>query len=350
MKKLKLAQIYPFVLIIAMYVVYEYRKNDAAEQKSNWEETHQHRITISGKTMGTSYAIVYYDSLDRNLKPAVDSLLESFNQQLSTYIPTSLISQFNQNNQLDSLTPNFLTVLQKSKEIYDLSHGAFDPTVMPLVNAWGFGYKKTKDLPDTNTIDSIKACVGFDKIRFDNTSLYSPKNMELGFGAIAKGYGVDLLGRLLEQRGITTYLVEIGGEDLAKGIKPDKQKWTLKVLYPEKQAAIDQKEYCLVELHNRAMATSGPYWQQKEINGIKYSHTIDPRTGYPVKQDLLSISVLADDCMTADGLATAINVMTLKEVKQFFKDNTQYDGMLLYLENKEIKEFTTPGFEAIKVK
>lgn len=350
MKKFKLSQLYPFVLIFAMYVVYEYRKYNNEKEETNWEELHKYRITISGKTMGTTYTVVYYDSLQRDLKPIIDSLLLSFNKELSTYIPTSLISQFNQQQQLDSLTPHFQTVLQKSKEVYSLSNGAFDPTVMPLVNLWGFGYQKTEHLPDTNQIDSVKNFVGFDKITYDNNSLSSPKNMELGFGAIAKGYGVDLVGKLLERQDIDTYLIEIGGENLAKGVKPGDANWTLTVLYPEKQAAINKQEYCFVELHNRAMATSGPYWQQKEINGIKYSHTIDPRTGYPVKQYVLSISVLADDCMTADALATAINVMTLDEAKRFFKDNPQYDGMLLYLDNNEIKEFTTPGFELIKVK
>lgn len=350
MKKLKLAQIYPFVIIFAMYVVYEYRKNDTENERKELKELHQNRITLSGNTMGSSYGIVYYDPLKRNVKPAIDSLLSAFSQELSTYIVNSQISQFNQTNNIDSLTTHFYTVLKKSQEIYNLSQGAFDPTVMPLVNLWGFGYQKKEQLPDTFTIDSVRQYIGFDKIQFDEYNLSSPKNMELGFGAIAKGYGVDLVGQLLESKGITTYLVEIGGEDLAKGIKPGGFKWTLGIVYPNKEMAIAKKTYCNVVLQDRAMATSGPYWQQKEINGIKYSHTIDPRTGFPVEQSLLNISVLAEDCMTADALATAINVMTLNEAKTFFKTNPQYDGMLLYEENGELKEFVTAGFQAIKIK
>ena len=351
MKKLKWGQIYPIVLIFAMYVVYEYRKHNKETEVEDWEQLHANRKTIKGKTMGTTYTIVYYDSLNRAVKPSVDSLLTGFSQYLSTYIPTSDISKFNQQNQLETLSPYLHTVLKKSKEIYQLSKGAFDPTVMPLVNLWGFGYQKTTTFPDTSLVMETRKSVGFDKIKFTKTTLSSPEGMELGFGAIAKGYGVDLVGQLLDKKGITTYLIEIGGENLTKGLKPDGVKWTLRILYPEKQRAMGQEAYCYVQLQDKAMATSGPYMQQKEIGGIKYSHTIDPRTGFPVQQKLLSICVLADDCMTADALATALNVLSIEEAKQFFQEHTQYDGMLLYSDEKgEIKEFSTQGFEAIKLK
>lgn len=350
MNKSTLSKLYPIVLILAMYVVYQYRDNTNKKEVQNRKELHKHRKVISGKTMGTTYTVVYYDSTNQVIQPKIDSLLDNFNQYLSTYVPTSEISRFNKYHQLDSLSDYFSVVLKKSKEINEVSNGAFDPTVMPLVNLWGFGYKKNTKVPDTAQIDSVKQYVGLDKIEFVDGTLSSAKNIELGFGAIAKGYGVDLVGELLNELNIDTYLVEIGGENLAKGLKPGKEKWGLGIVYPDKLMALASEKYCGVLLADKAMATSGPYIQQKEINGIKYSHTIDPRTGFPVKQTLLSISVIADDCMTADALATAINVMTLNEAKTFFKNNTQYEGLLLYLENDKIKEFATEGFESLIVR
>ena len=347
MKKLKLGQIYPFVVIFAMYVVYQYRNNKKELESSTWEEVHENRMSIHGETMGTTYSIIYYDSLKRNVKVSVDSLLVDFNKHLSTYIPTSEISYFNKTNNLDSLSAYMFTVLKKSKEVYQLSNGAFDPTVMPLVNLWGFGYEKTLITPDTLLVDSVNKYVGFDKIVFNRFSLTSPSRMKLGFGAIAKGYGVDLVGQLLVKKGITKFLIEIGGENLVKGMKPDGEQWVLGVLYPEKMKAMSGLLYCGVALEDRAMATSGPYMQEKEINGIKYSHTIDPRTGFAVKQSLLSICVLAEDCMTADAIATAINVMSFKEAKLFFTNHKEYDGMLLYRESGEMKEFKTDGFHKV---
>jgi len=349
MRKLKWSQIYPLVVIFAMYVVYQYRENNKEEVASAKQKTEENRVVIKGMTMGVTYTIVYYDTVNRKIKHAVDSLLVDFNNHLSTYIPTSEISEFNRTNNLDSLSPYMYRVLRRSEEIYELSNGGFDPTVMPLVNLWGFGYKKNKTLPDTSLIDSVKRFVGFDKVLFDRNTLVSPPNMELGFGAIAKGYGVDLVGDLLVRKGIKSFLIEIGGENLAKGIKPNGKGWVLGVLYPEKAKALENIYYCGVVLENKAMATSGPYIQQKMINGIKYSHTIDPRTGFPVEQSLLSISILADDCITADAVATAINVMSVDEAKLFLEAHAEYDGLLLYQSGDEIEEFKTIGFSTVDV-
>ena len=149
--------------------------------------------------------------------------------------------------------------------------------------------------------------------------------------------------------GVENFLIEIGGENLVRGIKPDGEQWVLGVLYPNKSKAMKGEYYSGVGLVNRAMATSGPYMQEREINGVKYSHTIDPRTGFPVKQSLLSICVLAQDCITADALATALNVMSIEEAKFFFKKHQQYDGMLLYQEAGQLKEFKTDGFFKINL-
>ena len=349
MKKLNWGQIYPLFVIFAMYIVYEYRNSEKDEQISTWKEIHKNRMEIHGETMGTTYSVIYYDSLKRNIKSSIDSLLINFNNHVSTYIPTSEISRFNRNNHLDSLSPYFYSILEKSRQIHQLSKGTFDPTVMPLVNIWGFGYKKTEELPNQILIDSVNRYIGFEKIFFTDSTLDSPSKMELGFGGIAKGYGVDLVGHLLRKKGIDSYLIEIGGENLVKGTKPDGQKWTLGILYPEKTKAMNGVYYCGINLENRAMATSGPYIQQREINGVKYSHTIDPRSGLPVEQSLLSICVLADDCMTSDALATAINVMPIKEAKLFFTTHKEYDGLLLYQEEGEIKEFRTAGFQKVDI-
>ena len=349
MKIEQFKKLYPVILILTIYVVYQYRSQRSDTEKQNWQELHKHRKIVQGQTMGTTYSIVYYDSLSIDLKSGIDSLLVRFNNKLSTYIPDSEVSIFNRNHFSDSISPELRKVLVKSQEIFKISKGTFDPTIMPLVHLWGFGAHKSDTIPDTLSVYKTLEYTGLDKLQLSD-SLYASDGMTLGFGAIAKGYGVDLVGAFLDSKGIKNYLVEIGGENLLRGVKPGRELWTLKILYPEKERALLQDAYCGIRTTDRAMATSGPYIQQKEINGVKYSHTIDPRTGFPVKQDLLSISVLAKDCMTADAIATALNVMSLEEVKCFLKGHPEFDALVIYSEKGKLKEFCTSGFKNVIVR
>lgn len=345
--KINRSGIYSIVLIVLMFVVYKYREHKSAEKT---DPIIVNRIEIQGQTMGVTYQVVYYDSLKRNFKTEIDELLEEFNNHLSTYIPTSELSKFNQTGSINKPSEQLLKVLKASQNIYDISDGKFDPTVMPLVNLWGFGYKSDGSLPDTSAIDSVQSYIGFEKVTFNDSILSAPEGIELGFGAIAKGYGVDLVGNLLEQKGLDNFCVTIGGENVSKGTKPMNTAWKLMIVYPEKEKAYQNTPYCFFNLKNKGAATSGPYAQEKEINGIKYSHTINPKSGFPVPQEILSITIIADDCMTADGIATAMSVMSIDECKKFLKSHPEFESLILYRTKDGISEFVTDGMEKLIIR
>ncbi|MGE0770867.1 MAG: FAD:protein FMN transferase [Cyclobacteriaceae bacterium] len=290
--------IYSIVLVAAVFIVYKYRQRNA-----------NHPIMLEGATMGTTYHVTYFDQQKRNLKPQIDSLLIVFNQSMSTYISDSEIATFNRGNSFQFKLPYFKRVLDKCAEVVSGSGGAFDPTVMPLVNAWGFGPDK-QTLPDSAQVDSIKQFVGFEKVDFNADSIWKKiPHVQLDFSAIAKGYGVDVVARLLREHGIANYFVEIGGE-VATGGKNLKSKkaWQVGILDPS--STLENQHYlAFASLENKALATSGNYFNYKEVEGRKYSHTIDPATGFPAQREILSASVFADDCMTADAWATAFMAM-----------------------------------------
>ncbi|HKK79092.1 MAG TPA: FAD:protein FMN transferase, partial [Phaeodactylibacter sp.] len=282
---------------------------------------------VEGETMGTYYRITYKDRTGEDLKPTFDSVLKALNLEVSTYIPQSTISRFNAADSVFDLhthpvrgddvhydNTHFLNNYRKSVEVAQETKGYFDPTVMPLVNYWGFGYTEKKmEKVDSSTVDSLLQFVGLDKVELaiyeDNTWLRKAlPGVKLDFSAIAKGYGVDLLGQVLEARDITDYLVDIGGETLAKGQSPRQTAWQLGISLPKEEASLRDLQ-TTVPLQNQALATSGNYRNFYEVDGVKYSHTINPKTGYPERNTLLSASVFAPDCTTADAYATAF--MTL---------------------------------------
>ena len=254
-------------------------------------------VKLSGKTMGTTYHITYHDPQNRTLKEDIVSLLLEVNNDVSTYIDSSFISKFNASKtgikldatfaSSDSPNRHFLMNYYKSKQIFEMSEGAFDPTVMPLINYWGFGIEKRPVLKvDSIRIDSVMQFVGYDLIKFHEDQGLIEKQKEgvgLDFSAIAKGYGVDAVCELFDQLGIKNYFVEIGGEVRAKG-KNDKDRiWTAGVNTPTENAGAADFQV-VVQLPNLAIATSGNYRNFYEVDGIKYAHTIDPFSGYPKKK------------------------------------------------------------------
>ncbi len=312
----KRSAIYPIVLIALILVVYNYRESKKAEKF----------LEIEGSTMGTTYHVKYLDDNGVNYKAPVDSVLILFNQSLSTYIPESEISTFNSKLSLNFKSEYFLPVLEKSKEVYLASEGAFDPTVMPLVNAWGFGFKNQENI-DSLKIDSILAFVGFEHVKYTDSILIKDRQgVMLDFSAIAKGYGVDVVGELLESKGITNYMVEIGGEVRCRGKNNKGNIWLIGIDNPKYNE--DGKSIkATVKLENISLATSGNYRNFYIKNGVKYAHTINPKTGYPVNHSLLSASVFAKDCMTADAYATAFMVMGHEKAIKLSEKN----GLLVYL-------------------
>lgn len=311
---------------------------------------HDALIKIQGKTMGTYYSVIYVDEQNRDFKAEIDTLLGLINRSLSTYLPQSTISLINQSEKGSRIDPYFSYVFNASKDICYATSGKYDHTVMPLVNAWGFGFKKTSNLPDSSTIDSLKTFIGHELAIIRNDScVKSHPGVMIDFSAIAKGFGVDEVGKLLESVGIQNYMVEIGGEVLAKGKKPDNTPWKIGIEKPiERSKPGNVAPTWVVSLNQKGLATSGNYRNFYEIDGRKYAHEIDPETGYPVEHNLLSVSVLADDCMRADAYATAFMVMGLEKSIQFINGQSNIDGLLIYADEKgELKTWMSPGFERI---
>lgn len=300
--------IYSIILLFLVAIVWLYRQNSQEKPTTNDQDATTGKVTLTGNTMGTTYRIVYLDAEERDFQQSIDSLLGVFNQSLSTYIPDSELSRLNQGDSLRFGLPYFLPVLIESKKVFEQTGGAFDPTVGPLVNLWGFG-PGGPQLKDSVNIDEILKLVGFNNIQFDSISVRKTKpGMYLDFSAIAKGYGVDVVGDFLSKKGISNFLVEIGGELVARGTNEKGELWKVGVNKPEEQGRADEL-YSILALNNQGMATSGNYRNYYEVDGLKVSHTINPATGRPVSHGLLSATVIAENCMRADALATAMMVV-----------------------------------------
>jgi FAD:protein FMN transferase len=276
---------------------------------------------IEGRTMGTTYHIKvvsgYFKSVE-GLKEKVDARLEEINQVFSTYIKDSEISRFNGSKaagQKFAVSNDFIKVMRVGLKIYQLSDGAWDGTVNPLVDLWGFGpAQRPAHMPPENEIKAMVQNIGFDRVRIQepNFLVKDSAAVTLDLNSIAKGFGVDQVSALLAESGFKNYLVEIGGEVYAAGVRPDGKNWRVGVNRPQKDAAFNAV-YKVVSISNEAFATSGDYRNFFEINGVRYSHVIDPHSGYPVSNGVVSVSIIADNCTLADGLATAIMVMGVEK-------------------------------------
>ena len=272
---------------------------------------------ITGRTMGTIYHITVVSGSDNgldDLKEKIDRRLGQINQVFSTYIKDSQISRFNALKAAGEKFPvsdDFIQVMRVANKIYRLSGGAWDGTVNPLVDLWGFG--PTQRQPQKPPAAEIKARVqkiGFDRIRIaePNFLVKNLATVTLDLNSIAKGFAVDRVSELVAAAGFENYLVEIGGEVYAAGVRADGKNWRVGINRPQKDAAFNEV-YKAVSIAGRAFATSGDYRNFFEIDGVRYSHVIDPRSGYPVSNGVVSVSIIADNCTLADGLATAIMVM-----------------------------------------
>ncbi len=302
-------------------------------------------IRIAGKTMGTTYHITYFDEKDRQLKNEIDSLLLVINSSINTYDAHSEVSQFNTNpDGVKFNLPYLREPVEKAKEVFYASSGAFDITVMPLVNAWGFGPGKEMT-PTRQQIDSIKAFVGFEKVNIQADRLTkSDPRTQLDFGGIGQGYGADVVSRFLRAKGIDNFLVELGGEGVASGHNlKSMRRWQIGILDPN--STIENQFFkAYVSLSDKAFTTAGNYFKFREVNGKKYSHTIDPVTGYPADRNILSASVFSADCTTADAWDTAFMVMGHEKAIETLKLHPELEALLLYSgENGKVLSYATPG-------
>ncbi len=302
-------------------------------------------IKFNGTALGTFYSISYYDDKNRNFQSEIDSLFKVFNHTLSIYDSSSLISKIN-NNETQEPDAWFTYVFNRAKDIHKKTNGCFDPTVAPLVNAWGFGFKNAENITP-QLIDSLLDFVGFDKINLtDGQIIKDDARIMLDFNAIAKGYCADIAAKFLLENGINSYLVEIGGEIASKGQKPDDSLWKIGIEEPTQNATDEQTVMQIIQLQNKALATSGNYRKYFEKNGKRYAHTIDPKTGHPSENNLLSATVLADDCITADAFATAFMVMGLEDAFQYAQKDSLIEAFFIYTdEHNMMKTKSTKGFE-----
>ncbi|PRY85969.1 FAD:protein FMN transferase [Mongoliibacter ruber] len=336
--------IYSIILLLLVAIVYLYRQNQQLPEEVIVEDS-SGKVTFSGNTMGTTYRIVYLDAEERDFKKEVDSLLIVFNKSLSTYIEDSEISQFNKKDTLAFNLPFFYEVLKSSKEVYQKTSGAFDPTVGPMVNLWGFG-PSGPQLKDSVNINQMLPLVNFKAVDFDSLEVRKKQGMYLDFSAIAKGFGVDVVAKFLKNKGIENMLVEIGGELVARGVNDKGELWKVGINKPEELGRADQL-VSIIALDNKGLATSGNYRNYYEAGDMKISHTIDPSTGRPVKHGLLSATVIAKDCMTADAYATAMMVMGTEKSIELQQTHEDIEIFLIFNnENGEMDYYASDGIKS----
>ncbi|EDP71522.1 putative thiamine biosynthesis lipoprotein [Flavobacteriales bacterium ALC-1] len=301
-------------------------------------------VKLSGPIFGTSFNIQYYSDDNINYQKQFDSLFNVVNQSLSTYISDSDISRLNR-NEITEVDHHFENVFKASKLIYRYTEGVFDPTIGNVVNAWNFGAEKNKFLTDSMTIDSLMQYVGFNRVGLVDNNIKKSKGSYLEFNAIAKGYGIDVIADYIESKGINNYVVDIGGDMRISGINLEKKKdWTVGIDDPNFDGT--QSYSKVVSLNDEAMATSGTYRKYKtDENGNRYAHIINTKTGYPTKTNILSVSVIAPDCMTADGYATAFQAMGIEKVKWFLNSHPELKVYFIYEdENKALKTLSLNNF------
>ncbi|WP_392386868.1 FAD:protein FMN transferase [Marinomonas primoryensis] len=288
-------------------------------------------VSFSGPTMGTTYTVKFYTTENvkkpSDLKVGVDAALVRVNKLMSTYDPNSELSVFNKlpENQFSNISEDMAYVIDKALLISEMSGGEYDITIGPLVNLWGFGPGEREDkVPSQVLIDEAKSRVGYHYLKLDGRKLTKEKNIYVDLSSIAKGYGVDMVAQVLQDRGVENYLIEIGGEILSKGVKADGTSWKVAIESPAGGHGIVERIMSVTDI---AVATSGDYRNYFEKNGVRYSHTISPKTGRPITHRLVSVTVVDKTTTMADGLATAITVLGPEKGFEFAQKN----GVAAYL-------------------
>ena len=304
-------------------------------------------VKNSGEAQGSYFHIQYLSEYGENYKSQIDSIFLEIDSSLSIYKDYSLISRLNKGKDIRTDTL-FNTVFMTAQKVFLESEGNFDCSVSPLVNAWGF-YKDK--LGDSLVVDSLKfrkllVYIGFEKIRLSTDSLFLPQGMSLDFNSIAQGYTVDVIAQFLESKGDSNYLVEVGGELLAKGKNADGKIWRVGVDKPSEDIDVQARFQFILDLEDKALATSGNYRKFYKKDGVKYSHTINPFTGFPAQNRLLSVTVIHKNCMLADAYATAFMVMGVRKSKQFAKSHPELEIYLVYTgKDDDWKNYISPTME-----
>jgi len=308
-------------------------------------------VEVQGKTMGTYYQIKYVlDPKQQNneslsaqaVQIKIDERLELVNDLMSTYRPNSELSRFNQSTSSMQVSNAMIHVVKSALSIFEQTNGAYDVTVGPLVNLWGFGPDKHPDkVPTQAVIDKKMALVGSQYLSIDGDKLIkSIPSLYVDLSSIAKGYGVDFIAEYLQELGVSNYLIDIGGELRVQGVKPGNENWAVAIERP----VAGQNVQRVINVGDNGIATSGDYRNYFESEGIRYSHTIDPKTGKPITHKLASVTVINKSCMLADGYATAITVLGPEAGLEFAKKHN-LAVYFLVKEGDDFKEYYTPEFK-----
>ena len=307
----------PFLLLLIIGTIYIIKQQQ--------DTPYQHD---RGTVFGTTYSIIY--QRNDNLNKEIMAALNEVDQSMSTFNKGSVISKINRNEQVQP-DKMFADVFQLAEKISNETNGAFDVTVAPLVNAWGFGFKSGVR-PTPHAIDSIKQFIGYKKVSYvDGRIKKKDPRLMLDFSAIAKGYGSDVVASLLKRKGIENFMVEIGGEIVTRGISEKRLPWKVGVTKPSDDSLnVNQELQTILNVTNKAMATSGNYRKFYYKNGKKYAHTIDPMTGYPVQHNILSSTVLASNCAEADAYATAFMVLGLEKAQKVLNQHPELMAYFIY--------------------
>ncbi len=295
-----------------------------------------------GKIFGTYYNVTYQS--DEDLSEVVLEALKKVDGSLSMFNPESTVSKLN-NNSCMELDEAFNYLFYKALEVSEATDGAFDITVAPLVNAWGFGFK-TEELPTNEAIDSLMQFVGISKVQvIENKLVKSDPRIMVDLSAIAKGYGVDVVAQALDEHGVQNYMVEIGGEVITKGFNPQGKAWRIGLASPTENGENSNGYECILQLTDCALATSGNYRNYYDKDGVRYAHTIDPRTGRPIQHDIISSTVVAPHCFEADAYATAFMVLGVEKAMEVLENQSHLEAYLIYLnESGEQEVYCTSGF------
>ena len=307
------------------------------------------KMVLQGEAQGSYYAVTYYDEQGRNFQQEIDSIFHAVDVSVNLWVDTSVISKVNRNEEvkLDSI---FVDNFRIAQEAANLSDGYFDPTISPIVAAWGFSYKHG-DTITPQLIDSLKQLVDYRNIRIEEGKVVKANPaMTLDFNAIAQGYTSDLIASFLDSRGIKNYLVDTGGEIMARGEKPNDQPWIVGIEKPAENWDSEQVVHTRIALRDKGLVTSGSTRKYVERNGKRYSHCIDPKTGYPVEHNVLSVTVLAENSVWADALASICMVMGLEKSLPLIESIDGVEAYYIYVnEQNALETFATDGFAKLVV-
>ena len=290
-----------------------------------------------GTTQGSYYSIIYFDEQNRDFSSDFDSIFKEIENTLSLWDENSMIRKVNRNEDVE-LNQIFIDNFNYAMEAAELTDGLFDPTVGPLVSAWGFHYKEGVEMTPA-IIDSLRQLVDYRKVKIENGRVVKANpNMTLDFNAVAQGYTTDMIGEFLLSKNVNNFLVDVGGEIMARGSKPNDEPWKVGIEKPAANRDSERIVQEIVELNNQSIVTSGNYRKYVEKNGKRYSHSLNPKTGYPSENSLLSATVICDNTAWADCLASICMVVGMENAMEILETQENVKAYFIYLDGNEVKE------------